>query len=86
MSYSDIKFDAESKTILYEDKPFTGKVIGDPAHPNDCVIIRDGKVIDVITTIEKSNGYKVITHRDGSSEYYDYKGKRITKREFENNN
>ena len=86
VSYSDVRYDAKTQTILYEDKPFTGKVIGDPSHPNDCVIIRDGKVTDVITTIVKSNGYKVITHKDGSSEYYDYKGKRITKSEYNSNN
>lgn len=85
VQYSDVKYDEATQTVFYEDKPYNGIVMGDSSHPNKKSIVKNGKVVDVITTTELSNGYKEIRHQDSSCEYYDYKGNRITKREFEDN-
>lgn len=82
---NEVSYDDATKSILYEGKPFTGKVRADDAHPNEYAIVRDGKIIDVIRTYERSNGYKKIEHQDGTSEYYDYDGNRINKSEYEKN-
>ena len=83
---SDVVYDKETQTILYEDKPFSGKVVGEGKYANSYAIIENGKIIDVIETTKKDNGYKEVRHKDNSSEYYDYDGNRITKSEYENNN
>ncbi len=85
VSRSEVEYDEATQTVLFEGKPFTGKVIGDGSHANEYAIIRNGKLVDVIKTYESSNGYKEIRHKDGSSEYYDYNDKRINKSEYEAN-
>lgn len=86
VSSSEIEYDNETQTVLFEGKPFTGKVLGDDDHANEYAIIDNGKVVDIIETTEKSNGYKMIEHQDRSVEYYDYDGNRISKNEYESNN
>lgn len=83
---SQVVFDKASQKILYEDKPFTGKVIGEGEYENSYAIIENGEIIDVIETTEKANGYKKVRHKDNSTEYYDYNGNRISKHEYESNN
>lgn len=86
VQYGDVTYDESTQTVLYEDKPYNGTVMGDSSHPNEKAIVKNGKVVDIITTTELSNGYKEIRHKDGSCEYYDYNGDRISKSEFEKNN
>lgn len=86
VSISDVEYDNATQTVLFEGKPFTGKVLGDGDKANEYAIIDNGKIIDVIKIAQKSNGYKKIQHKDNSAEYYDYNGKRISKNEYENNN
>ena len=76
----------ENQIILFEDKPFTGKVLGEGEFANSYAIIENGKIIDVVETIKKANGYKEVRHKDNSTEYYDYNGNRISKPEYESNN
>lgn len=86
VSISEVVYNNETQTVLFEGKPFTGKVIGDIDKANKYAIIDNGKVVDIIETMEKANGYKKIVHQDNSTEYYDYDGNRISKSEYETNN
>ena len=86
VSRSDVEYDNETQTVLFEGKPFTGKVLGEGDRANEYAIIDNGKVVDVIETTKKANGYKKIVHKDKSVEYYDYDGNRISKIEYETNN
>lgn len=86
VSRSEVEYNDETQIVLFEGKPFTGKVIGDGDRANEYAIIDDGKIIDIIETTNMSNGYKKIQHKDNSVEYYDYNGNRISKSEYENNN
>lgn len=86
VSYDEVVYDKDKDLILYEGKPFNGKVTGGTNYPNEYAIIEDGKAVDVVKTTEKSNGYKEVRHKDNSYEYYDYNGNRITKSEYESNN
>ena len=83
---SQVEYDNENQIILFEDKPFTGKVLGEGEFANSYAIIENGKIIDVVETIKKANGYKEVRHKDNSTEYYDYNGNRISKPEYESNN
>ena len=86
VEYKEIEYEESTQTILFDGKPFTGKVNGEGTHANEQAIVRNGKVVDIIKTVEKANGYKKITHKDNSCEYYDYNGNRISKSEYKNNN
>lgn len=83
VSYTEVEYDKATETFLYEGKPYTGKILADEDHSNEYAIVKDGKLIDIVKTRESSNGYKEIRHKDGSSEYYDYNGNRISKSEYE---
>lgn len=86
VSINEVEYDMEAQTVLFEGKPFTGKVTMDGDNANEYAIIDNGKVVDIIVTIENANGYKMIVHKDNSAEYYDYDGNRISKSEYETNN
>lgn len=81
----EIVYDGEHQIVLYEGKPYTGKVVGEGIDDDTYATVEDGKVLDIVETEEKANGYKEIRHKDGSSEYYDYNGVRISKKEYEDN-
>ena len=85
LGYNEVEYDEATQTVLYEGKPFTGKVNGDVSHANEQAIVRNGKIVDIIETTEKANGYKKVRHQDKSCEYYDYEGNRISKSEYEKN-
>lgn len=85
VQYNEVYYDQATQTVIYDGKPFTGIVNGDDAHPNEHAIIKDGKIVDIIKITQLSNGYTEKRHKDGSCEYYDYNGDRISKTEFEKN-
>lgn len=80
---SETKYDNETNTVLYKGKPFTGTVIGEGEESNRSAKIKDGKVISETRTYQ--NGYKEIKNSDGTEEYYNYDGKRISKEDFVKN-
>lgn len=80
---SEVEYDNDTKTILYKGKPFTGTVVGEGDEANRSAIVKDGKLQS--ETWVYQNGYKEVENSDGTEEYYDYDGKRITKEEFVRN-
>lgn len=80
---SEVEYDNDTKTILYKGKPFTGTIVGEGEESNRSAIVKDGKLQSETRVYQ--NGYKEVENLDGTEEYYDYDGKRITKEEFVRN-
>lgn len=80
---SEVEYDNDTETILYKGKPFTGTIVGEGEEANRSAIVKDGKIQS--ETWIYQNGYKEVDNSDGTEEYYDYNGKRITKEEFVKN-
>ncbi len=77
---SQIVYDKNTKTILYNNKPFTGIVNGEDEESYWSAEIKDGNIIS--ETERQPNGYKIIKYPNDTFEYYNNNGKCISKESF----
>ena len=77
---SQIVYDKNTKTILYNNEPYTGIVYGEDEESYWSAEIKDGKII--FETEKQPNGYKIIKYPNDTFEYYDNKEKSISKESF----
>lgn len=80
---SQIDYDKNSNTILYNNKPYTGTIIGENEESYWSAEVKDGKLI--LETETYPNGYKEVKYVNGVQKFFNDNDKCISQDTFQKN-